>query len=558
MKTSILALLLLNCSVGVLGEEENKNLRGNVRIHNNLEKSQVTDNHSDIRRNLVADTAGWKKVRHVQAGYKWHPATDQLAGTDVYGTHGGNNNWSINFEQAVPGYDEFLFSTGDKEKWLITAKDQVLGYYINQPRTIIKSSTSDGQYKAKWYRRTGRLEDPWISLSDHGTVVGNVMYGEDSYGGGHASGVLPSNKNNGADVYIRKKHTPSENPSSSSSSLPSDSPTTKFQGEDYDFKSMESKFVDDMINGFVIELNYTLGKSVNKLNVTLLDKNCTDHTVDNIINIVTGYSVDGNGHFLKKVNVDKQKMSTSKLVTRSEGSSKGILSFCIKAEGISEDNISVSFQQDQLNLSYDLTKNTFEVLSNGLKVDDIDTTSKSVTTSYSIIADRCNSSTYEAIAQDTPLQQNDIVFICIEPNSTDVEISMFDLNFVQDDSYMFKVVREGKKSSDLSSVSTDGDKIKIASRLVSALFDNDKDTFTASGNADLTFKIANRKLESLRILSSKDNAGEASFGMNVKLQKKIAAQKESHNIPKITVSVLGTCVLLSVLFIAIKKMKGLV
>ena len=37
-----LALLLLNCSVGVLGEEENKNLRGNVWINNNHEKTEVT------------------------------------------------------------------------------------------------------------------------------------------------------------------------------------------------------------------------------------------------------------------------------------------------------------------------------------------------------------------------------------------------------------------------------------------------------------------------------------------------------------------------------------
>ena len=123
----------------------------------------------------------------------------------MYGTHGSSYNWSINFEQAVPGYNEFLFSTGDKKKWLITKKDQVLGYYSNQFRTIMKSSTSDGQYKARWYRRQGNREDPWISLSDHSNAIyaGEILYGENSFGSFHASTVLPSHKHNGADVYIR-------------------------------------------------------------------------------------------------------------------------------------------------------------------------------------------------------------------------------------------------------------------------------------------------------------------------------------------------------------------
>eukprot|EP00588_Corethron_pennatum_P001323 CAMPEP_0194298964 /NCGR_PEP_ID=MMETSP0169-20130528/60462_1 /TAXON_ID=218684 /ORGANISM="Corethron pennatum, Strain L29A3" /LENGTH=520 /DNA_ID=CAMNT_0039049017 /DNA_START=104 /DNA_END=1666 /DNA_ORIENTATION=- len=330
-------------------------------------------------------------------------------------------------------------------------------------------------------------------------------------------------------------------------------PTTAFQGEDYTFKNFESSFVDDG-NGFAISLNYTLGKSVNRVNVTLLDKNCTSPTTDSIINLVTDKSEDSNVQFLKKVSVNKQKFSTSTLVTRSEGSSRGTLSFCVKAEGLSENNMSVSFQQDKLNLSYDLTNNYFEILANGLKSDDINTTLTSVTASYSIIAHRCNSSTYEAIDPATALQQNGLVFICIQPNSTDVEIYTFNLNFVQDE-FTFQVVNLGEESSILSSVYTEGDKIKIVSRLISAFFNSDTDTFTASGNADLVFKTARRKLDSLRSLSDKDNAGQASFGMDVKLQKRIVTQKQFHNIPQIALSVLGTCVLLSVLSIAIKKLK---
>ena len=113
----------------------------------------------------------------------------------------------------------------------------------------------------------------------------------------------------------------------------------------------------------------------------------------------------------------------------------------------------------------------------------------------------------------------------------------------------------GVKTSILSSVYIEGDKRKIVSRLVTALFDDTKDTFTASGNAYLVFKTTRRNLDSLRVLSDNDNAGEASFGMRLKLQKRIDTQKQPNNIPTISLSVLGTCVLLFILFITIKKMK---
>ena len=62
----------------------------------------------------------------------WHKATDHLAGTQVYGdrrrgTFSEDGHWSINFEEAVPGYDEFLLATGDCSNWLIMTKEKLLG-----------------------------------------------------------------------------------------------------------------------------------------------------------------------------------------------------------------------------------------------------------------------------------------------------------------------------------------------------------------------------------------------------------------------------------------------
>jgi len=68
----------------------------------------------------------------------WHKATNQLRGTDLYGRSGSDSSqWSIEFETAAPGYNEFLVATGDKEIWLMATKSQVIGYYSNMQRIIM-------------------------------------------------------------------------------------------------------------------------------------------------------------------------------------------------------------------------------------------------------------------------------------------------------------------------------------------------------------------------------------------------------------------------------------
>ena len=151
----------------------------------------------------------WKLVRRVQAGRTWHPATDELAGWDEYGTYStdlrSHSTFSIPFVQMH--CDEFLFATGDMKKWLVATRDSVLGsYYSNAQRQIERSSTSATPYKARWYHRNGHREDPWISLKDHSPShnTGNILYGGNKYGNVHASTVLPLHK--GANVFC-KVHT---------------------------------------------------------------------------------------------------------------------------------------------------------------------------------------------------------------------------------------------------------------------------------------------------------------------------------------------------------------
>lgn len=172
--------------------------------------------------------SGWKLVRRVQRGSAWHPATDRCAGSETYETDKATDDptadvtFSVNFEEAVPGYDELLFTTGDGIVWLITTKDALGGsfngqFYANEQRNILRSSNNDNPYTAAWYNRKGNLEDPWISVIDHAEAIdaGMLVYGENSFDWPSHRKVLRAH--NGANVFVRKKGSFPDQPPRSSS-----------------------------------------------------------------------------------------------------------------------------------------------------------------------------------------------------------------------------------------------------------------------------------------------------------------------------------------------------
>jgi hypothetical protein len=61
------------------------------------------------------DDGGWVLVRRVKAGGRWHPATDDLKGKDVYGTYGSSSSsatFSIAYSAWLTQSSELLFMTG--------------------------------------------------------------------------------------------------------------------------------------------------------------------------------------------------------------------------------------------------------------------------------------------------------------------------------------------------------------------------------------------------------------------------------------------------------------
>ena len=146
--------------------------------------------------------SGWTLVRRVKPGNTWHPSTDGLTGTDVYGkmpsAGASTSDSTFSIEFPIDRVTEFLFTTGDEELWMACTKSAIGGkitgsYYSNAFRDVLMSSADPTPHKKKWYNRQGVLEDPWLSIEDHHDAIGEgtIIYGENSYGAGHASNILP-------------------------------------------------------------------------------------------------------------------------------------------------------------------------------------------------------------------------------------------------------------------------------------------------------------------------------------------------------------------------------
>ena len=163
--------------------------------------------------------SGWTLVRRVAPGTAasapWHPAQDHLDGTQVY-DHGpeapsetSNVTFSIDFETAMPGWNEVLLITGDRQRWMVMAKSEIQKYGTNVPFDILATNYPGNPSSALMYHRSPNPEDPWLSPVDHATAItsGWILYGANGYDAAHGKNILPIH--NGANVFIRAIPEPS-------------------------------------------------------------------------------------------------------------------------------------------------------------------------------------------------------------------------------------------------------------------------------------------------------------------------------------------------------------
>merc|ERR1712038_1762123 len=143
---------------------------------------------------------GWVRVRHIPEGNTWHPVNDNLMGTAEYGDPQDDTQpWSLPW--SVLEVEEFLFATGDKEKWIIVNKVQLIGAdgtkeYNKGNITVRASSGNCDPYQAVMYKRSYINEDPYVNIFDH---PGEVMYAENSYP--HHNQLVRTH--GGMDVFIK-------------------------------------------------------------------------------------------------------------------------------------------------------------------------------------------------------------------------------------------------------------------------------------------------------------------------------------------------------------------
>eukprot|EP00931_Biecheleriopsis_adriatica_P088135 TRINITY_DN62510_c0_g1_i2.p1 TRINITY_DN62510_c0_g1~~TRINITY_DN62510_c0_g1_i2.p1 ORF type:complete len:1491 (+),score=257.69 TRINITY_DN62510_c0_g1_i2:181-4473(+) len=159
-------------------------------------------NHATVcEASAVGD--GWMLVRRTDNNM--FPQTDKLVGTDVRGiphTDPLGESFSIRFDES--DFDEFLFASGDCQKWMVMRKDEVLQWYSNQERLILKSHLSATPYNATMYRRQNNREDPWLTFENHDHC--KALYAANNFDPNCDSGDLGT-VHKGLNVFIRKTET---------------------------------------------------------------------------------------------------------------------------------------------------------------------------------------------------------------------------------------------------------------------------------------------------------------------------------------------------------------
>jgi len=266
--------------------------------------------------------------------------------------------------------------------------------------------------------------------------------------------------------------------------------------------------------------------------------------------------------------VDRKAISLSSLVTKStgsEGAAKGVISFCIKAETIYSET-SVTFLNTNVDLSYDLTQNVFEVTDNTIVENNIEETSTTVSTNYGVRAFRCTKSTYDEDTTNAVIQQGSLVAICLKPkanSSAAVNINNFDMKFEQDGVFVLphpaSIGTEGPEKSSMSEITKENQTYRVVSRLVTQLFDGGA-SFNVRGNAYLVFKEERNLLASsskaLRSVqrSAENVAGESSFGMNVQIEKNFEVYENKTSNSVSFLSVIGATLALVIGFTLYKKL----
>jgi len=252
-------------------------------------------------------------------------------------------------------------------------------------------------------------------------------------------------------------------------------------------------------------------------------------------------------------------------VNNADKSTAGKLKFCLRAEIVIE-STSLNFRESNIELDYDLSLNSFSITENQIEKESIVTSTESAANIYAIQACRCGTTSYECLSENEKsqtLNQDSVVNICVQPNSTDVKISQLSMTFLHDglSQVKFETVTNSTGVPGQSIVRGSGimgDPLKITSRLISGLFENGATQFKIEGIAYLQFHSSVRHLNLRaddRILQQEEaDPGNVSYQMSVDITSRDMLESED-NLAAFPAPVIVGCLVLvfSIAIVIYKK-----
>jgi len=158
---------------------------------------------------------------------------------------------------------------------------------------------------------------------------------------------------------------------------------------DYDIDFLDMVFSQKPSGAFNLFLDYEVGANATGLTIGLYETGCVKkYTADAIVRVLT----TDNSTVDKDILVDKRLLSVSgtALVTHdpAKGLSKGTLDFCVKTDTWVRAT-SMTFNEVNLRLTYDLSVNSFEVLNNNISKGATSRPNTDVSTSYNAVSCTC-------------------------------------------------------------------------------------------------------------------------------------------------------------------------
>jgi hypothetical protein len=144
--------------------------------HKTLTFTYSVTKYTEYQAQQKTGVGGWRIVRFLPPNLgRWYQGDYINTSTFTIPTIGTPYNYTNEWAVSFGTFDEMFFATFDMTYWLQCLKTSVSGSYSGVARPIIKSSSSSIPYSAIWYNRGPNGEDPWISITDHPSLV---VYGE--------------------------------------------------------------------------------------------------------------------------------------------------------------------------------------------------------------------------------------------------------------------------------------------------------------------------------------------------------------------------------------------